>query len=362
MFLQSYDRSDLILLSGGLGPTEDDLTKEIVAEALELPLVKDEKAWEMLQSYFVRFHRPMAKNNEKQAFVPQGCKALYNENGTAPGILIEKDGKIIVILPGPPGELYPMFEEQVIPYLKSRSDKVLVSKMIKVVGVGESNSEMMLLDLIDGQENPTIATYAKVGEVHIRVTAQADSEEEANALLAPTVSEVCARMGKHVFTIEEDVTLELAISEKLIAEGKTLAIAESCTGGLLSGRLIGAAGISACYKEGFITYANEAKEKYLHVSRNTLETYGAVSEECAFEMCKGALEASGADYALVTTGVAGPGASENKPAGLVYIGVGTPDGIMVYENHFRGTRQNIRERSVATALTRLWLSLNEEKA
>lgn len=350
----AQSRSDIIILCGGLGPTQDDLTKETAAAVMGCTLVEDEKAREDLERYLSRNHYTITENNWKQAMVPKGSIVLYNANGTAPGIIIEGDRNTMILLPGPPGELIPMFEQQVYPYLHSLQPEVICSKMIKLCGVGESMAETRILDLIDGQANPTIATYAKTGEVHLRLTAKAATQEEAFQLIQPLEEELYRRFGSNIFTDKEQVTLEEAIALLLKEHHLTITTAESCTGGLLAGRLVNVPGISEQFKEGYITYSNEAKEKLLGVSHETLSTYGAVSEETAKEMARGCKEAAGADIGIGITGIAGPdGGTKEKPVGLVYIGCCCKDKVYVRKFGFTGNRSKIRESSVANALTLL---------
>lgn len=353
---QAKDRSDVVILSGGLGPTQDDLTKETAARVCKKGMHEDEKAKECLIQYFKKTKRTMSEiseNNWKQAVVPDDSIVLYNDNGTAPGIIIEADdGKKVILLPGPPHELIPMFEKQVAPYLCGIEQGVLYSKVVKIDTIGESAVEMAILDLINEQSNPTVAPYAKPGEVHLRVTAKARDEEEGRQLVMPVVEELKKRFGRHVFTIEEHITMEEALVNLMHKHHLTFATAESCTGGLLAGRLVNVPGVSECFREGFITYANDAKMKYLGVSEDTLRQFGAVSEECAREMSEGLAKATGADVAVATTGLAGPGGgTEEKKPGLVYISC-TVNGKTAAEKYqLNGNRGKVRHTAVVRALT-----------
>lgn len=345
-------RSDVVILTGGLGPTEDDLTKEVCAEVMGMELVEDIHTRRRIEAYFRESAaKKIAPSNWKQAMVPEGAMVLDNDNGTAPGLILEKDGKAAVLLPGPPIELIPLFRDQVVPYLQKRQPEVIRSQMVKICGVGESLAEERLLDLIDSQTNPTIATYAKTGEVHLRVTARAATEEEAKKLLKPVVKEIRNRFGDNVYSTREDETLEMAVVRLLTKYELTLTTAESCTGGLLAGRIVNVPGVSEVFKEGFVTYSNKAKRKYLDVSKSTLKKYGAVSEETAREMAAGGVFASDADICVAVTGIAGPdGGTEEKPVGLVYIAIYMKEKITVREYHFRGNRERIREQAVVRAL------------
>lgn len=353
-------RADIILLSGGLGPTEDDLTKETAASVLGYDLVEDEQWKEKLTAYFAKRKMKLTENNWKQAMVPQGCIVVGNKNGTAPGIIMEKEGRHVILLPGPPGELIPMFEESIQPYLSALNPGKIVSQMVKVCGVGESLAETMILDLIDSQTNPTVATYAKTGEVHLRVTAKADNEKEAKRLLKPVIKELKERFGANIYSTSENVTLESSVVDLLRENGLTLTTAESCTGGMFAARIVNVPGASDVFREGFITYSNKAKRKYLGVKKGTLVKEGAVSEKTASEMAKGGCFLTKADVCVAITGIAGPGGgTEDKPVGLVYIGCCVCGRTAVKEYHFSGERAKIRESSVAAALTFLRESMLE---
>ena len=347
----ALNRSDVVILTGGLGPTEDDLTKEVCAEVMGFDLVEDEHTRERISKYFKNnIYKEIPDNNWKQAMIPQGAAVLDNSNGTAPGLIMEKDGKTAILLPGPPNELKPLFTEQVFPYLQSRQPEVIRSQMVKICGYGESQVEDKLIDLINTQTNPTIATYAKTAEVHLRVTAKAANEEEAKTLLKPVVKEIKSRFDNAVYTTKEEETLEMAVVRLLKKHELTVTTAESCTGGLIAGRLVNVPGASEVFREGFITYSNKAKRKYLDVSKGTLKKYGAVSEQTAKEMATGGVFASDADACIAVTGIAGPDADGEKPVGLVYIACYMKDKVKVEEYHFKGNREKIREQSVVKAL------------
>ena len=345
------DRSDIVILSGGLGPTEDDLTKEVAAKVCNRELKVDDHSMERIAEYFAARDIEPTENNWKQAMLPEGAICLDNNNGTAPGIIIEEENTRIILLPGPPNELIPMFEESVIPYLEKLTPEVICSQTVKVCGIGESQAETMVKDMIDAQTNPTIATYAKTGEVHIRVTAKAEDNKAANKLIKPVVKELKSRFGHHVYTTDENTTLEKAVVDLLIANKLTVTCAESCTGGLLSGRLINVAGVSDCYKAGLVTYSNKAKRKFLGVKKSTLDKHGAVSAQTAEEMAKGAAFASKADVAVSITGIAGPdGGTKEKPVGLVYIACNVKGKVTVEKFQFKGNRAKVREATVSAAL------------
>ena len=348
----ALSRADILIFSGGLGPAEDDLTKETVAEALGKKLIRDKRAEQEIADYFALRGRIPTDNNWKQADVIEGCEILCNKNGTAPGIFVSEGEKTVILLPGPPLELKSMFTDSVMPKLQQKCGQVFYSETVKIVGPGESSVETQILDMLDTQDNPTIAPYAKTGEVHLRVTARAKDEKEAREKTAPVVEELYRRFGNAVYTTDADETLEMALTKLLIKKKYTMTTAESCTGGMIAARMVNAPGVSAVLKSGFITYANEAKEELLGVSHDTLEKFGAVSRETAEEMAEGAAKAAHTDAAVAVTGIAGPdGGTKEKPVGLVYIGVNVRGNVEVREYHFSGSRQKIRESVTAAALT-----------
>lgn len=347
-------RSNIIILCGGLGPTQDDLTKETAAKVMGKSLVEDARARQEIELFLTKRGRKITENNWKQALVPEESTVLYNPNGTAPGIIMEDGNTQMILLPGPPNELIPMFEDQVYPYLNQLQPEIICSKMVKLCGIGESAAETEILDLIEQQENPTVAPYAKTGEVHLRLTARAESKEKAFAMIEPLEQELYKRFGSKIYTDEENVTLEMAIAQLLAKHHLTVTTAESCTGGLLAGRLINVPGISENLKEGYITYSNEAKEKLLGVSHATLEQYGAVSEETVLEMASGGAKAANADICVSISGIAGPdGGTNEKPVGLVYMCCYCKGKTYVERNLYTGNRSKVREYAVASALTLL---------
>lgn len=350
----ALSRADILLLSGGLGPTQDDLTKEVAAKVMGKSLYLHEESKTAIQQFFEKRGMEITDNNWKQAMVPEGCIVVDNPNGTAPGIIMAENGKHVILMPGPPNEMIPMFETSIMPYLSDLQSCVIFSQTVKVCGVGESKVETMVQDLIDGQTNPTIATYAKTGEVHLRVTARAEDEKEARKLVKPMVKELKGRFGNHIYTTDDDVTLEKAVVDLLLANKLTISTVESCTGGLLAARLINVPGVSEVFKSGYITYSNKAKRRLLGIKKNLLLKHGAVSEEIAREMAKGAALLSKADVTVSITGIAGPdGGTEEKPVGLVYIGCNVCGRITVKECHFSGNRAKIRENTVSSALSLL---------
>lgn len=264
---------------------------------------------------------------------------------------MEKDGKRLILLPGPPNEMIPLFNNQVEPYLRKLRPGFLVTRMVKVCGVGESQVEDMLLDLIDGQSNPTIATYAKTGEVHVRVTASASDEETGDKLIKPVVKEIKKRLGRAVYSVREEETLEMTLVRLLKKHELTVATAESCTGGLVASRIVNVSGASDVFKEGFVTYSNKAKRKHLDVSKGTLKKYGAVSSQTAREMAIGGAFATDSDVCVSVTGIAGPdGGTEEKPVGLVYMACCFKDKVTVEKYQFKGNRDKVREHAAVRAL------------
>ncbi|MBR2352965.1 MAG: competence/damage-inducible protein A [Clostridia bacterium] len=327
----AFSEADLVITSGGLGPTYDDLTKETVAAYFGRSLFLHESSLVAIRSYFDRIGRVMTKNNEKQAMMPEGAIVFPNHYGTAPSLAIEgENNKTAIMLPGPPGELIPLFEEEILPYLQSRRDSVLVSKNIHIFGMGESSVENELKELMTESKNPTVAPYCKEGEVRLRVTASADTRAHAAALCDKMIETVRkTKVGEFIYGIDVD-SLEEAAVRHLRSKGMTLATAESCTGGLCAKRVTDLAGCSDVFLGGCVTYANEAKTELLGVKKETLETYGAVSEETAREMARGVRLRLGASVGTATTGIAGPGGgTPEKPVGTVYVAISTEKGEVV---------------------------------
>lgn len=356
-FQLALSRSDIVIACGGLGPTPDDLTKEVAAEVMEMPLREDPHTREWIEEYFRNSQwKEIPDNNWKQEQVPEGALVLDNKNGTAPGLVMEKNKKSMILLPGPPNEMIPLFTEQVMPYLGEKQPEVIYSKMVKLAGIGESRVAEQIQDLIEKQTNPTLATYAKTGEVHLRVTARAENVKAAKKLLKPLIKELKERFGNAIFTTKEEVTLEEAIVKMLRKRNLTVTTAESCTGGLLAGRLINAAGASKVIKQGYITYSDKVKNRVLGVKRDTLERYTAVSEQVAYEMAEGGAKAAGADACISVTGLAGPdGGTEENPVGTVYIACYLNGTVKVERYQFKGNRQKIRDYAVVRALNLLRL-------
>lgn len=315
--------ADLLILTGGLGPTYDDLTKETIASVLGLSMVRDEKIVAEIKEYFSSMGRKMPKNNEKQADIPKGALAIPNHTGTAPGIYIEKDNKVVVLLPGPPFELMPMFEEFVFPRLRKMSNKILVSHNIHIMGMGESEVEVHLFDLMKNSTNPSLAPYAKEGEMRLRVGALAESEEDGERMCQEIIQKVKeSPVGDYVYALDAELVEKLVV-DTLAQKKLTLAVAESCTGGYLGKRITDISGASAVFAGGMITYSNDAKINLLGVNPQTIENHTAVSAEVAVEMANGVRNKLGSDIGVSITGEAGPTSATGKTVGTVFIGIAT---------------------------------------
>ena len=355
----AYERVDLVILTGGLGPTKDDLTKEIVAEYFGKKLVLDQPSLDRIQGYFDRMGREMNETNKKQAYMPEGCIILENSCGTAPGLIVEEGGKIAILLPGPPKEMNPMFEEKVKPWLSGKTGSTIKSRTLKMTDIGESNMAAEVSDLMEG-ENPTVAPYAKEGESELRITAMAKTEDEADGLIEPVAKEIYARLGEYIYG-EDDTTLVEALVKKLIEKKLTISTAESCTGGLIASEITSVAGSSEIFGSGYVTYANSAKMKMLGVKDKTLADHGAVSENTAKEMAEGARAASGADIAVSVTGIAGPGGgTPEKPVGLVYMALADDKGTIVKKLNLDGSRDKVRARTVKNVLKMVMQRIDEK--
>lgn len=344
-------RADGIITTGGLGPTGDDLTKETIAAYCGLRCVMHEESRRRIEERFASQGQYMPESNLKQAEMPEGCIILENDNGTAPGAIIETDRNVFIMLPGPPSEMRPMLLGKVRPYLEKRAECVIHSKSLRIFGVGESAAEEKLKAAIERQTNPTIAPYAKTGEMELRLTARAQNVTEAERMLAPLEAEVREILGDFVYAEGEDANLQNTVVELLCGKSLTVATAESCTGGLVAKKLTDIPGSSGCFQCGLVTYSNEKKQELLGVSGDTLAACGAVSEQTALEMSRGVRERSGADIGIGITGIAGPGGgTEEKPVGLVYISI-CADGLhKAYRFYLAGGRDMVRERASLYAL------------
>lgn len=357
---EAAKRSDIIILSGGLGPTPDDLTKEVCCEFFGKEMFLHEPTVEKIKEYFSSKGIEMAQNNLKQAMLPKDCVIFPNDNGTAPGMAIEKDGVHILVLPGPPRELKPMFQNCAVPYLMQFSDRIIVSHNIRTFGIGESSMAERVNDLFDAQ-NPTVAPYAKDGEALLRVTAMAKKKEDAESLCEPIIEEIKKRLDAYVYGMDYNC-IEEAVVGMLKEHHLKVATAESCTGGLIAKRITDVPGASEVFECGIISYANEIKHKVLGVSEDDLNKYGAVSEPVAKQMAQGALKVSGADIAVSVTGIAGPDSdSTGKPVGLVYIGLADKENVWVREiRTSRKDRSYNRYVSASNALDMIRLYIDNK--
>ena len=353
-------RADVIITTGGLGPTCDDLTKNVLAEAFGKRLVFDEGSAQRVRDWFQRTGRTMTDNNLQQAMLPEGCVILENDWGTAPGCAFEAEGVHVVMLPGPPSECRPMFYNRAKPYLQRLSEGVIASHTIKLFGIGESTMEAQLREQMNAMTNPTLAPYAKEGECELRVTAKAATDEEAQALLRPTVEQVRTLFGDKVYGVDVP-SLEYVVLEGLRDRGLTLGTAESCTGGLMAKRLTDVPGASQVFKGGIVSYTNEVKETVLRVPEHLLTQFGAVSGEVAAAMAEGARRALGCDIALSSTGVAGPDRDDwDHEVGTMFVAIATAEGTHVRALHLgaRPMRERLRIQTASHAfdLARRYLS------
>lgn len=358
-FKDGLDRSDIIITTGGLGPTNDDITKEVACQALNQTLQLHQSSLEKIEKFFNKLGIEMTENNKKQAYFPKNAIVLDNKNGTAPGAILRENEKYIIILPGPPKEMKPMFENEAKPYINSITNNTLVSKTLKLFGIGESLLDTKISDIISEQDNPTVAPYISDMELRLRITAKSDSESKANSIIEPVVEKIKSRVGEFIYA-EDNVSIEAVVSKMLVEKNLTISTAESCTGGLVSSTLINYPGISSVFMEGCVTYSNESKISRLGVNQSTLKVHGAVSEETAKEMAEGIAKHLGTNVAISTTGIAGPdGGSHDKPVGLVYIGIYINGKTTVNKYIFNGNRQEIRFRATKNALNDLRLRLLE---
>lgn len=348
----AYKRADIIISTGGLGPTDDDLTKETFAKYFNKKLVRHKESLENLKSYYLNEDMPLS--NLKQADIPEGAIVLLNENGTASGCIIEENDKIAVILPGPPKECIPMFDKQVKSVLEKYTNKVLVSKNLNLCGIGESNASEIIRDLMLSSKNPTIAPYANNNEMRFRITASGKTREEAKEILKPTIDKLYDIFKDYIYG-EDDDTLQDVIVGRLIKNNMTISTAESCTGGLLASTMINVPSASSVFLNGVICYSNESKIYELDVCKEDLGKYGAVSEQVAIQMAEGIRKKSNTTIGISTTGIAGPaGGTEEKPVGLVYIAISMEGKETICRKlMLKGNRQKIREKTVNICFTNL---------
>ncbi|CEK37793.1 competence/damage-inducible protein A [Paraclostridium sordellii] len=354
---ESLDRSDIIITTGGLGPTNDDITKEVAAKCFNQELVFYNDIWKGIKQYFEKIGVEPTENNKKQAYFPKDCIILNNSNGTAPGAILKKENKMIIVLPGPPKEMIPMFNNELKKHLENLTDYKLISRILRFFGIGESELEDKLSDIINNQTNPTIAPYAKEGEVTLRITAKSYTKDDADNLIDEVENKIKTLVGKYLYGYGE-TTLEETVAKLLVEKNLTIAVSESCTGGMVSSTLIDYPGISQVFMEGCVTYSNEAKMSRLGVKKETLDNFGAVSTETAIEMAKGVAMNLKTNVGLSTTGIAGPGGgTTEKPVGLVYIGLYINGKIKVKKLNLAGSREKIRVKATKEALNFLRLEL-----
>src|SRR5215211_4406837 len=361
---EAASRADLVITTGGLGPTSDDLTNECLAAVAGREMVEYPEARAHVDEMFRRFGRTPTANNYKQALFPKGTRLIPNPLGTAMGALLDDDGTLFATLPGVPSEMKRMFEDTLEPLIRARSDGSIVSKTLWFAGIGESALAEQVQDFLDATD-PTVAPLAGQGKVRLRITTRAATQREAQEKITPVEKEVIARLGDYFFG-EDEETLEGAVGRLLQELGATLALAESCTGGLLAKRLTDMPGSSAFFGEGLVTYSNESKERLLRVPHGLIIDHGAVSEPVAREMAEGARRVSGADYGLSVTGIAGPdGGTEKKPVGLVFVGISDVEGTFAEKldlTAWAHSRDSIRERSANWAFDLLRLRLEENQS
>jgi competence/damage-inducible protein CinA-like protein len=360
---EAASRADLVITTGGLGPTSDDLTNECLAAVAGREMVEYPEARAHVDEMFRRFGRTPTANNYKQALFPKGARLIPNPLGTAMGALLEADGTLFATLPGVPSEMRGMFEETLEPLIRERSDGSIISKTLWFAGIGESALAEKVQEFLDATD-PTVAPLAGQGKVRLRITTRAATQEEAEEKIAPVEKVILSRLGDYYFG-EDEETLESAVGRLLAAQSSTLALAESCTGGLLAKRLTDMPGSSAYFKEGLVTYSNESKERLLGVPQEMLAEHGAVSEPVARKMAEGARRLAGTDYGLSVTGIAGPdGGTEEKPVGLVFVGLSDAEETFAERldlSAWARSRDAIRERSANRAFDLLRLRLEERK-
>ncbi|MDK2865911.1 MAG: nicotinamide-nucleotide amidase [Clostridiales bacterium] len=352
LFNQLLDECDIVFTTGGLGPTQDDITKEVVAEALGLEMIYDEHSMQRIRERFKLYNRKMTDSNVRQAYFPKDAIILDNDEGTAPACIVEvpSRGKTVYVLPGPPREMKHIFNRHMINDLLTRNQMKMHSVYLSVYDLGESSTEDRLLDLIDRQTDPTIATYAGEGKVLVRVTSFNKDEKHAQTAVRDMVETIKERIGEFIVS-ENGEDINDVIVNRMTALKQTIAFAESCTGGKLADALIKVPGASQVVNRGYVTYSNEAKVEDLHVSEETLKRFGAVSHETCLEMVKGLKQRTNADLCVSITGIAGPdGGTDEKPVGLVYIGISYNGQTYTLENRFRGNRSMIRQRAMNTTL------------
>ncbi len=357
---ESLERADLLIITGGLGPTKDDLTREVAAEVLNKKLILDESILQGIQGFFDQIKVPMEKSNHKQAYLPEGASAIENPKGTSPGILIEGEGKIVMMLPGPPRELQPMFDNHVKPYLSKYAQGIVKSKVLNIFGMGESTMEALVEDLIEEQHNPSIAPYCMDQGLILRITARAGKESTADELIRSLEEKVKARLGEYIYGSDNE-SLEEVVVKSLKNKGYTLSVAESCTGGLIAASITNVSGASEVFPLSIVTYSDASKINLLEVPKDTLTGQGAVSKETAIAMAKGIQKVGGTTMGLSITGIAGPGGGTDKtPVGLVHIALAFKDQVFHEEKNLLGDRNRIRHFAAKHGLNLVRKAVREQ--
>lgn len=352
-FKEAFDRCDIIITTGGLGPTQDDLTKELGAKYFNRKMLLHKPSLEWIKKYLDIKDDEVLEANENQAYMPEGAIVLPNDNGTAPGAIISENNKTLIILPGPPKEMKSMFTNHVSKYLFKLTKEVIKSKTLRIFGLGESLVAKKINDIIQNSKNPTVAPYAKEYEVTLRVTAKEENEDKCDALIESKCKEINSIIGEYIYG-EGEKSLETVVAELLCEKKLSISTAESCTGGMIAASLIAYPGISEVFKEGVITYSNESKVVRLGVKEETLNKFGAVSEETAREMAEGVAKKLNTDIAISTTGIAGPGGgSDEKPVGLVYVGIYIKGKVIVQKFNLAGDREAVRRKATMNSLNLL---------
>jgi nicotinamide-nucleotide amidase len=357
-------RADLIIFSGGLGPTKDDLTKETIASHVGTELVMDQTALLSIEAFFQRVNRPMTENNKKQALVLEGCKVLANHHGMAPGMFYSHENHMYILLPGPPKEMEPMFQFEAKPLLASwlNHGEIIISQVLRFYGIGEAELETQIMDLLEAQTNPTIAPLASDGEVTLRITAKTSTEEEAWRIINETQQLLLSRVGDYLYGYNDD-SLASSATKLLIDQGLTISVAESLTAGLFQSELAAIPGVGSTLIGGMVTYAVDSKVNQLGVSREIIDQYGVVSAECATAMATQVKTMFKTDIGVALTGVAGPLELENKPAGTVWIAIILPnDQVVTHELHLSDMRNTNRLRAVKRTFHYLIQHLSRNKS
>ncbi len=351
VFNIALKRADLIITTGGLGPTDDDLTKEVVAKSLNLKLLKNKHMAKNIKKIFDNLNKPMPSNNIKQSYIPEGAKFIHNAIGTAPGILINKDNKKIILLPGPPKEMKLMFNNEIVPIIHENYN--IIKKSINIIGIGESELEMKIKDLINKDPDITIATFAQEEEIEIKIIGKGENKILIDNKIKEIMNIIHNRFHENIYGFD-NIPIEFIVFQMLKEKNLKIGFCESCTGGLISSRFCRIPGVSSVFDRGIVTYSNKAKTEEVGVRTDTLEKYSAVSAKTALEMAQGLYELSGLDLTLSVTGIAGPnGSTKNNPVGTVYICIYSKDKNIVKKYNFNGNREKIQNRTVSTAFFEL---------